>query len=111
MILEVSTGIHTSIESKIHCLNTLKILHTDAMISSKVISLFVERSYSLAIQSFVSSDWRIRNGALILFSGLTNRVFGSRSLGLDRSYDFLCRRETVTGQLPHVTSQVVDSSC
>ncbi|KAG0142771.1 hypothetical protein CROQUDRAFT_81774 [Cronartium quercuum f. sp. fusiforme G11] len=95
-ILDVSTNANTPIESKIHCLNTLKILHTDSMISSKVISLFIERSYDLAIQSFVSPDWRIRNGALILFSGLTNRVFGSRALGLDRTHMLLCKRESVT---------------
>lgn len=105
-ILEISTDTDTSIESKIHCLNSLNILHTDASISSKVISSFVERSYDLAIQSFVSSDWRIRNGALILFSGLTNRVFGSRSLGLDRSHQLLSKRETVTGQWSLISSEI-----
>ncbi|EGG10255.1 uncharacterized protein MELLADRAFT_103633 [Melampsora larici-populina 98AG31] len=96
MILEISQDVDTPLESKIHCLNTLKILHTDALISSKVVSLFVEQSYDLAIRSFVSPDWRIRNGALILFSGLTNRVFGSRALDMDRTYHMLCKRETVT---------------
>ncbi|KAH9817988.1 putative death-receptor fusion protein-domain-containing protein [Melampsora americana] len=96
MILKISQDVDTPLESKIHCLNTLKILHTDALISSKVVSLFVEQSYHLAIQSFVSPDWRIRNGALILFSGLTTRVFGSRALDMDRTYHMLCKRETIT---------------
>lgn len=96
-ILNLSTHSNTSIESKIHCLNTLKILHTDATVSSKVMSMFIEPCYKLSIESFVSSDWRIRNGALILFSGLTNRVFGSRALALDRSFDSLSKRETASG--------------
>ncbi|KAI8461092.1 putative death-receptor fusion protein-domain-containing protein [Phakopsora pachyrhizi] len=81
-------------ESQVHLLNTLKILHTDSKVSSKTTSLFFERSYDFAIKSFVSSDWRVRNGALILFSGLTNRVFGTRAFSSNRSHSLLCKRET-----------------
>ncbi|MBW0485094.1 hypothetical protein O181_024809 [Austropuccinia psidii MF-1] len=94
-ILDLSEKTDSSPESQVHILNTLKILFTDSKVSGKITSLLIERSYKFAIQSFVSCDWRVRNGALILFSGLTTRVFAARPLASTRSHAVLCKRETV----------------
>jgi hypothetical protein len=95
--LSLGESQHISSEVQVHILNTLKILLTDGKVSSHFNSVFIERSFDLAIKSFVSLDWKVRNGALILFSGLTNRVFGTRSLTLDRSHINLCKRESLSG--------------
>lgn len=95
-ILNLGQSQHISPDVQVHVLNTLKILLTDGKVSFHFSSVFIERSYDLAIKSFVSSDWRVRNGALILFSGLTNRVFGTRSLAFDRSHSNLSRRESLS---------------
>ncbi|POW03669.1 hypothetical protein PSHT_11588 [Puccinia striiformis] len=86
-ILSLAESQEISSEVQVHILNTLKILLTDG------------KSFDLAINSFVSSDWKVRNGALILFSGLTNRVFGTRSLSSDRCFNNLCKRESLSGIL------------
>jgi hypothetical protein len=96
-ILSLAESQEISSEVQVHILNTLKILLTDGKVSAQFTSVLIERSYNLAIKTFVSPDWRVRNGALILFSGLTNRVFGTRSLTLDRSYVNLCKRESLSG--------------
>ncbi|WAQ92561.1 hypothetical protein PtA15_17A42 [Puccinia triticina] len=95
-ILSLGENQQISSDVQVHVLNTLKILLTDGKVCSQFTSVFIERSYDLAIKSFVSPDWKVRNGALILFSGLTNRVFGTRSLTLDRSYINLCKRESLS---------------
>ncbi|EFP93202.2 uncharacterized protein PGTG_19441 [Puccinia graminis f. sp. tritici CRL 75-36-700-3] len=95
-ILSLAESQEISSEVQVHILNTLKILLTDGKVSAQFSSVLIERSYNLAIKTFVSPDWRVRNGALILFSGLTNRVFGTRSLTLDRSYSNLCKRESLS---------------
>ncbi|PLW40553.1 hypothetical protein PCANC_16777 [Puccinia coronata f. sp. avenae] len=106
-ILSLGESQHISSEVQVHILNTLKILLTDGKVSSHFNSVFIERSFDLAIKSFVSLDWKVRNGALILFSGLTNRVFGTRSLTLDRSHINLCKRESLSDfsrRLPRMPS-------
>lgn len=96
LILELSEKENLSAEARVHILNTLKILLTDGKVAPHLTSLFIERSYKFAIKSFVSTDWRVRNGALILFSGLINRVLGTRCLTLDRSHSNLRKRETLS---------------
>lgn len=85
------------VDWRIHAMNTLKVLHTDSKLPGSVVGRFVERSFALAIAGFTSSDWRIRNVAMILFAGLTHRTFGQRALGMARDHAVLSSRETVTG--------------
>ncbi|KAI7935524.1 hypothetical protein MJO28_016395 [Puccinia striiformis f. sp. tritici] len=95
-ILSLAESQEISSEVQVHILNTLKILLTDGKVCAQFTSALIERSFDLAINSFVSSDWKVRNGALILFSGLTNRVFGTRSLSSDRCFNNLCKRESLS---------------
>ncbi|POW13491.1 hypothetical protein PSTT_03680 [Puccinia striiformis] len=88
-ILSLAESQEISSEVQVHILNTLKILLTDGKSALNSLQLSSkEASTSLSIPS--------RNGALILFSGLTNRVFGTRSLSSDRCFNNLCKRESLS---------------
>lgn len=62
----------TSDTTKVHAMNTLKIVLLDAK-QARHFPLYLERTLTVSLQAFGSPNWNVRNVGLILFSTLTNR--------------------------------------
>lgn len=62
---------------QVHALNSLKLLFTDARMSQVVVP-FVGKGLELAVSCFGSDVWAIRNCGVMLFTALTNKLFGLR---------------------------------
>ncbi|KAF8531293.1 putative death-receptor fusion protein-domain-containing protein [Trichophaea hybrida] len=62
---------------QVHALNCLKFLFTDARVSQIVVP-FMGKGLELAVSCFGSEIWAIRNCGVMLFTALTNRLFGLR---------------------------------
>lgn len=62
---------------QVHALNCMKHLFTDARVSQAVVP-FIGTGLELAVSCFGSEIWAIRNCGVMLFTALTNRLFGLR---------------------------------
>lgn len=62
---------------QVHALNCLKPLFTDARMSQVVVP-FMGKGLELAVSCFGSDIWAIRNCGVMLFTALTNKLFGLR---------------------------------
>lgn len=62
---------------QVHALNCLKFLFTDARVSQVVVP-YIGQGLELAVSCFGSEIWAIRNCGVMLFTALTNRLFGMR---------------------------------
>ncbi|BEI84050.1 hypothetical protein CcaverHIS002_0406540 [Cutaneotrichosporon cavernicola] len=59
--------------TKVHAMNTLKIVLLDAK-QSHALPRYLEQTLTTSLQAFGSANWAVRNVALILFSTVTNRA-------------------------------------
>lgn len=62
---------------QVHALNCLKFLFTDPRVSQVVVP-YMGKGLELAVSCFGSEIWAIRNCGVMLFTALTNRLFGLR---------------------------------
>lgn len=62
---------------QVHAMNCLKFLFTDARVSDAV-APFIGEALALAVSCFGSQIWAIRNCGVMLFTALTNRLFGTK---------------------------------
>jgi hypothetical protein len=69
---------------QVHALNCLKFLFVDARMSQIVVP-FMGAGLELAVSCFGSEIWAIRNCGVMLFTALTNRLFGLRKSRNDYS--------------------------
>lgn len=65
-------------EVRVHCLNILRFVFEDSEIRQDVAS-FVYKVLMAATKGFLDSQWKVRNGSLMLFTAATKRIFGSSS--------------------------------
>lgn len=61
---------------QVHAFNCIKVLFIEANLSSRS-AHFIEPALELSIVSFSSDVWAIRNCAVMLFTALQNRLFGT----------------------------------
>ncbi|QPG73112.1 hypothetical protein FOA43_000417 [Brettanomyces nanus] len=64
---------------QVNAFNCIKAFFVDKALS-EVSVLYIDRAMELALQSFESPIWAIRNCAVMLFTALENRMFSSRKL-------------------------------
>ncbi|KAI9318499.1 putative death-receptor fusion protein-domain-containing protein [Dichotomocladium elegans] len=62
---------------QVHAYNILRTIFMDAKLASNVL-IYAADGFSLAINGFSSSSWAIRNCAVMLFSTLLQRTFGTK---------------------------------
>ncbi|KAK9238877.1 putative death-receptor fusion protein-domain-containing protein [Lipomyces kononenkoae] len=62
---------------QVHALNCIKSIFVEARLSAPS-AFFVDRALAMAINSFASEMWSIRNCGVMLFAALQTRLFGSR---------------------------------
>ncbi|GAA5933380.1 tRNA methylation protein TRM732 [Sporobolomyces koalae] len=89
-----STSADVPDESRVHAMNTLRTAFLDAKCAG-VIGPFVERAFLLSISLFWSTNWILRNVAMMLFSSLITRAFNARRTNLDRDWVNLGNRMTI----------------
>ncbi|TXT12824.1 hypothetical protein VHUM_01225 [Vanrija humicola] len=104
-------GPDTKDETKVHAMNTLKIVLLDGK-QTRFLPRYLERTLLVALRAFESSNWNVRNVGLILFSTLAHRslatarykeVFGTRNA--------LAGRQTLAawdGRYPEMIPYVAD---
>lgn len=68
---------------QVHAFNCIKALFIETELSS-FSSYFVDRALELAIMSFSHPIWAIRNCAVMLFTALQNRLFGTAKVSSSR---------------------------
>lgn len=66
----------SSDSTKVHAMNTLKIVLLDAK-QARLYPRYLERTLTVSLQAFGSANWNVRNVGLILFSTLTNRALST----------------------------------
>lgn len=66
------------VNTAVHAINTLRMMFLETQIGIQML-MHAEKGFSLAINSFRSPYWPIRNAALLLYSALIQRVFSSRN--------------------------------
>ncbi|GAA5895288.1 tRNA methylation protein TRM732 [Sporobolomyces salmoneus] len=89
-----STSTDISDESRVHAMNTLRTAFLDAKCAG-AIGPFVERAFLLSISLFWSTNWILRNVAMMLFASLITRAFNAKRTNLDRDYVSLGKRMTI----------------
>ncbi|GAA6058973.1 hypothetical protein JCM10212_001683 [Sporobolomyces blumeae] len=89
-----STSADIPDESRVHAMNTLRTAFLDAKCGG-VVGPFVERAFLLSISLFWSTNWILRNVAMMLFSSLITRAFNAKRTNLDRDYASLSKRLTI----------------
>lgn len=72
----VSSGSDKIDLPQVHAFNCIKAMFVETNLSSRS-AYFIEPSLELAIMSFSSEIWAIRNCAVMLFTALQNRLFGT----------------------------------
>ncbi|KAA8911474.1 putative death-receptor fusion protein-domain-containing protein [Sphaerosporella brunnea] len=75
---------------QVHALNCIKFLFTDARMSPLVVP-YIGRGLELAVSCFGSEIWAIRNCGVMLFTALTNRLFGLRKSRNEFTSNFTTR--------------------
>jgi hypothetical protein len=75
---------------QVHALNCIKFLFTDARVSQVVVP-YIGRGLELAVSCFGSEIWAIRNCGVMLFTALTNRLFGLRKSRNEFTSNFTTR--------------------
>jgi len=75
---------------QVHALNCIKLLFTDARISQVVVP-YIGVGLEMAVSCFGSEIWVIRNCGVMLFTSLTNRLFGLRKSRNDYNSNFTTR--------------------
>ncbi|GAA5873994.1 hypothetical protein JCM16303_002654 [Sporobolomyces ruberrimus] len=89
-----STSADVPDESRVHAMNTLRTAFLDAKCAG-AIGPFVERAFLLSISLFWSTNWILRNVAMMLFASLITRSFNARRTNLDRDHVSLAKRMTI----------------
>lgn len=70
---------------QVHALNCIKLLFIDSHLGPIVLDL-ISSGLKVAVHSFSSPIWAIRNGGLMLFTALLNRLFGTSKSRNDYSF-------------------------
>ena len=70
---------------QVHALNCIKLLFIDSHLGPIVLDL-ISSGLKVAVHSFSSPIWAIRNGGLMLFMALLNRLFGTNKSRNDYSF-------------------------
>ncbi|GAA6017403.1 hypothetical protein JCM11491_006645 [Sporobolomyces phaffii] len=81
-------------ESRVHAMNTLRTAFLDAKCAG-AIGPFIERAFLLSISLFWSTNWILRNVAMMLFASLITRSFNAKRTNLDRDHVSLAKRMTI----------------
>ncbi|GAA99621.1 uncharacterized protein L969DRAFT_94072 [Mixia osmundae IAM 14324] len=74
---------------QVHALNTLRLLVQDEQLRDTMMN-HIEPSFLIAINTFRSKEWSIRNGALMLFAALVERCFRGKSRTKQMSAHSFC---------------------
>ncbi|GAA5960789.1 hypothetical protein JCM3765_000817 [Sporobolomyces pararoseus] len=95
-LFEIAESTSTDIpdESRVHAMNTLRTAFLDAKCAG-AIGPFIERAFLLSISLFWSTNWILRNVAMMLFASLITRSFNAKRTNLDRDYVSLAKRMTI----------------
>ncbi|KAF8466673.1 putative death-receptor fusion protein-domain-containing protein [Kalaharituber pfeilii] len=70
---------------QVHALNCIKLLFSDSRLGP-IVSDLIGPGLEVSVSCFASPIWAIRNGGLMLFTALLNRIFGTRKSRNDYSY-------------------------
>jgi len=70
---------------QVHALNCIKTLFCDSRLGP-IVSDLIGHGLEVAVNCFASSVWAIRNGGLMLFTALLNRLFGTSRSRNDYSF-------------------------
>ncbi|GAA5994531.1 hypothetical protein JCM5350_006387 [Sporobolomyces pararoseus] len=95
-LFEIAESTSTDIpdESRVHAMNTLRTAFLDAKCAG-AIGPFIERAFLLSISLFWSTNWILRNVAMMLFASLITRSFNAKRTNLDRDFVSLAKRMTI----------------
>lgn len=65
---------------QVHAFNCIKHIFIDSQLADESVS-YVNQALQLALKNFTNETWAIRNCAVMLFTALQNRLFGTKKLG------------------------------
>ncbi|KAI7907871.1 putative death-receptor fusion protein-domain-containing protein [Cokeromyces recurvatus] len=92
---------------QVHAYNIMRTIFMDSKLGTHVLE-YVSSGFSLAINGFSSHSWAIRNCAVMLFSTLLQRTFGTKKTRDEHSREFFIRFSDLHPYLLKELSTAVD---
>ncbi|GAA6013372.1 hypothetical protein JCM8202_003123 [Rhodotorula sphaerocarpa] len=89
-----SDGGEISDESRVHAMNTIRTIYLDSK-GGVAAAKLIERGFMLSLKLFWSSNWILRNVAMMLYATLVTRALHPRRVNLEREPDSLAKRVSI----------------